>query len=165
MQLCVGRSMAMLAILLRNASGFVGPVRFTAARSTGGVLRTMSSSLRMSSGPTATSRPSVPVLDAQAAELKAERLWGMADAQKPGLSVPSERLDVGEVQAAAESKLLQDSASIPGVGALGKGERDDFIEGEGETSALRRYQYSDQLLMDDDSGDESREDDGNEYYI
>ena len=25
----------------------------------------------------------VPVLDAQAAELKAERLWGMADAQKP----------------------------------------------------------------------------------
>lgn len=26
---------------------------------------------------------SVPVLDAQAAELKAERLWGMADAEKP----------------------------------------------------------------------------------
>lgn len=52
----------------------------------------------MSAGPTAASRPSVPVLDAQAAELKAERLWGMADAQKPGLSVPSERLDVGEVR-------------------------------------------------------------------
>ncbi|CAM9446887.1 unnamed protein product [Ectocarpus sp. 6 AP-2014] len=158
MQLCVGRSMAMLAMALRNASGFVGPVRFTAARSAGGVLR-------MSSGPTAASRPSVPVLDAQAAELKAERLWGMADAQKPGLSVPSERLDVGEVQATAESTPRQDSVSIPGMGAFGKRERDDFIEGEGETSALRRYQYSDQLLTDDDSGEESREDDGNEYYI
>lgn len=30
----------------------------------------------------------VPALDAQAAELKAERLWGMADARKP---VPMER--------------------------------------------------------------------------
>lgn len=61
----------------------------------------------MSSGPTAASRPSVPVLDAQAAELKAERLWGMADAQKPELSVPSERLDLGEVRC-----CCSDSASV-----------------------------------------------------
>lgn len=32
---------------------------------------------------------SVPVLDAQAAGIKAERLWGMADAQKP-VSMASE---------------------------------------------------------------------------
>lgn len=41
----------------------------------------MSGAAAASQAPRATT--AVPVLDAQAAELKAERLWGMADAQKP----------------------------------------------------------------------------------
>lgn len=41
----------------------------------------------------------------------------------------------------------------------GVGERDSFIEEEGEVSALRRYQYSD--LLDDGES----EDDEKEYYI
>lgn len=45
--------------------------------------------------------------------------------------------------------------------STGEREASDFIEGQGETSALRRYQYTDKLVEDDDSGD----DDGNEYYI
>lgn len=43
--------------------------------------------MRMSGAAAASQVPrastAVPVLDAQAAELKAERLWGMADARKP----------------------------------------------------------------------------------
>lgn len=37
-------------------------------------------------------------------------------------------------------------------------ERDDFVEEEGEVSALRRYQYDE--LVDYEGGD-----DGKEYYI
>ena len=44
-------------------------------------------------------RVGLPVLDAQAAELKAERLWGMADAHKPRPSqtVTAEVSEVGTV--------------------------------------------------------------------
>lgn len=45
--------------------------------------------------------------------------------------------------------------------ATGERAANDFIEGQSETSALRRYQYTEQLAEDGDSG----EDDGNEYYI
>lgn len=49
----------------------------------GGMMR-MSGSVAASQVHQQPPRPSaVPVLDAQAAELKAERLWGMADARKP----------------------------------------------------------------------------------
>lgn len=47
------------------------------------------------------------------------------------------------------------------AGGTGERDTDDFIKAEGEISALRRYQYSEQLAEDSDSGD----DDGNEYYI
>lgn len=47
------------------------------------------------------------------------------------------------------------------AGAVAERETDDFIKAEEEISALRRYQYSEQLAEDSDNGD----DDGNEYYI
>lgn len=48
-----------------------------------------------------------------------------------------------------------------------RGEREatGFIEGEGETSALRRYQYTERLVEDGEDGADGEEDDGNEYYI
>lgn len=45
--------------------------------------------------------------------------------------------------------------------ASGERGANDFIEGQSETSALRRYQYTEQLAEDGDLTD----DDGNEYYI
>lgn len=41
-------------------------------------------------------RVSVPILDAESAELKAERLWGMADARKP-CSLDSDNVGVSQV--------------------------------------------------------------------
>ncbi|CAM9202466.1 unnamed protein product [Hapterophycus canaliculatus] len=160
MQMCRGRSMAMvgMAMALRNANGFVGPaVQATAARYSAG------GALRMTAGPTAASRPSVPVLDAEAAELKAERLWGMADARKPMVSPESTSGVVVEPKDQNQSPALRNSGNSPAAKASGVMEMDNFIEGEGEMSALRRYQYTEQLLADSDSEDIG--DDGNEYYI
>ena len=49
-------------------------------------------------------RVGLPVLDAQAAELKAERLWGMADARKPRPSHKGD-VDVSEVGVGPSSAL------------------------------------------------------------
>ncbi len=49
--------------------------------------------------------------------------------------------------------------------ARGEREAGGFIEGEGEASALRRYQYTDRLVEDGEDGEDGEEDDGNEYYI
>lgn len=50
-------------------------------------------------------RVGLPVLDAQAAELKAERLWGMADARKPRPSQKGD-VDVSEVSTGFFSLLM-----------------------------------------------------------
>lgn len=50
-------------------------------------------------------RVGLPVLDAQAAELKAERLWGMPDARKPRPSQKGD-VDVSEVRIGSFSALL-----------------------------------------------------------
>lgn len=47
--------------------------------------------------------------------------------------------------------------------ARGEREASNFIEGQGVVSALRRYQYTEQLLEDGDG--DGMDDDGNEYYI
>lgn len=59
--------------------------------------------------------------------------------------------------------MSPESATARPFVADATGERggNGFIEGQEETSALRRYQYTEQLVEDGDSGD----DDGNEYYI
>ncbi|CAM9303943.1 unnamed protein product [Scytosiphon promiscuus] len=161
MQLCVGRSMAMvsMAVALRTASGFVGP----AVQATAAARYSAGSNLRMTAGPTAASRPSVPVLDAQAAELKAERLWGMADAQKPMVSSECTLDMTVEPKGQSKPPVMTNSRISPDANASGMTERDNFIEGEGEMSALRRYQYTEQFVADGDG--EEIGDDGNEYYI
>lgn len=58
---------------------------------------------------------------------------------------------------------MGNSETSPVANAAGMTEMDNFIEGEGELSALRRYQYTEQLVADGDSEDSA--DDGNEYYI
>eukprot|EP00904_Undaria_pinnatifida_P010108 jgi/Undpi1/6227/HiC_scaffold_20.g08711.m1 len=147
-----------MAVVLRPASAFVAPVG-AAARQTAAGCGVRSANVRcwMSAGAKAATpeRVGLPVLDAQAAELKAERLWGMADAHKPR---PSQTVtaEVSETQPAVES-IVRAADKLPSV--EGVGERDSFIEEEGEVSALRRYQYSD--LLDDGES----EDDEKEYYI
>ncbi len=54
---------------------------------------------------------SVPVLDAQAAGLKAERLWGMADAQKPA-SMASGENTMREVSLVARLPVQQQLTSV-----------------------------------------------------
>lgn len=60
-----------------------------------------------------------------------------------------------QTQQAVES-IVRVADMLPSV--EGVGERDSFVEEEGEVSALRRYQYSDLLDCEID-------DDEKEYYI
>eukprot|EP00752_Nemacystus_decipiens_P010249 g9133.t1 len=150
MHLSVGRSMAMvsMATALRGAAGFVGHVRVGSKFSAGVMRMSAAAASHVPRAGTA-----VPVLDAQAAELKAERLWGMADAQKPVSIERKNGMPEMAVERVTARSLIADASGERGTS--------DFIEGPSETSALRRYQYTEQLAEDGDVTD----DDGNEYYI
>lgn len=143
--------------MLRQTSGFVAPVGAAARQAAAGCgVRPANVRCMMSAGAKAATpeRVGLPVLDAQAAELKAERLWGMADARKPRPSQTGD-VDVSEAQQAVNIARGADKMlSLESVE-----ERDSFVEEQGEVSALRRYQYSE--LVDCESDD----DDEKEYYI
>ncbi|CAM9284707.1 unnamed protein product [Ascophyllum nodosum] len=99
--------------------------------------------------PPVNSRPLV--LDAETAEVKVERLWGMVDARAPPSLESSEMQSPEEVVDKLRTSLKLSVFDSPEEG-------DNFFEEEVRASALKRYHYDEAVDMDDSSDDK-------EYYI